>query len=105
MQFCPKDGSILLPQKRGKKIKMKCPKCSYSTKKKEELILKEEVKIGKGIEVIDKKVETLPKIKAECPKCKNPDAYYWFLQTRSGDEAATQFFKCTKCNYTWRSYG
>jgi len=56
------------------------------------------------IEVIDKKIEILPKVEQECPKCKNAHAYFWLLQTRSADEAETTFYKCTKCNYTWRTY-
>ncbi|NOJ29052.1 MAG: hypothetical protein DA328_02670 [Nitrososphaeraceae archaeon] len=48
--------------------------------------------------------ETLPTINIECPKCKNDNAYWWMLQTRSADEATTQFYRCSKCNYTWRNY-
>ena len=55
------------------------------------------------IEVIEK-VEIHPKIKIECSKCKNKVAYYWTQQTRGADEPETRFFKCTKCNYTWREY-
>jgi DNA-directed RNA polymerase subunit M len=29
---------------------------------------------------------------------------WWMLQTRSADEATTQFFRCTKCKHTWRNY-
>ncbi|MBI2112883.1 transcription factor S, partial [Candidatus Woesearchaeota archaeon] len=25
-------------------------------------------------------------------------------QTRGADEPETRFFRCTKCNYTWREY-
>ncbi|GAI81579.1 unnamed protein product, partial [marine sediment metagenome] len=34
----------------------------------------------------------------------NEKAYFWSVQTRSGDEAETKFFKCTKCEFTWREY-
>src|SRR5438093_1332717 len=45
---------------------------------------------------------TLPKTKAECPKCNNHEAFYWLVQTRGGDESSTQFFRCTNCGATWR---
>jgi len=102
--FCPKCGSILTPKKTGRKITFVCS-CGYSSKKKKgDIILKEKVRLPRRIEVIEKRVDTLPKTKEECPKCGNKEAYYWTVQTRAADEAATQFFKCTKCNYTWRSY-
>ena len=67
--------------------------------------MEEEVKNkGKKIDVVDKKMETLPKTKEDCPKCKNHEAYYWLVQTRAADEAATRFFKCAKCSHTWRAY-
>jgi len=103
--FCARCGSILLPQKKGKKTIMACS-CGYKEKNKENILIREEIKDDKKdkIEVVDKKIETLPKTKEECPKCKNSDAYYWLVQTRAADEAATRFFKCTKCDHTWRRY-
>jgi len=80
--------------------------CGYKEKNKISLVIKEEMKSEQNetIAVVEKKVETLPKTKEECPKCKHPEAYYWLLQTRAADEAATRFFRCAKCNYTWRVY-
>ncbi len=80
--------------------------CGYREKSKESLILKEDIKESKAekIEVVDKKVDVLPKIKEDCPKCGYTEAYYWLVQTRSADEAPTRFFKCVKCNHNWRSY-
>lgn len=104
--FCEKCGSILIPKKnrRGKNV-LACRSCSYVSKKRESLILKEKVEVGsKGIDIVDKRVETLPKTKEACPKCAYKEAFYWTLQTRAADEAETRFFKCVKCNYTWRSY-
>jgi DNA-directed RNA polymerase subunit M/transcription elongation factor TFIIS len=39
----------------------------------------------------------------ECPKCRNRQAFWWIVQTDSADEPSTQFFRCTKCNHTWRN--
>ncbi len=43
-------------------------------------------------------------IEKECDKCGNGEAVWWMLQTRSADEPTTQFYRCTKCGYTWRDY-
>jgi DNA-directed RNA polymerase subunit M len=32
------------------------------------------------------------------------EVYVWQVQTRGGDEASTQFFRCTKCGHTFREY-
>lgn len=48
--------------------------------------------------------ESRPTIKIECEKCGNDEAVWWMLQTRSADEPTTQFYRCTKCQYTWRDY-
>lgn len=65
--------------------------------------LREIVKSGKKIEVMET-IETNPKIKITCDKCGNKSAYFWTQQTRGADEPETRFFKCTKCNHTWREY-
>ena len=105
MIFCPKCGTIIMPKKIANKTKLACPKCYYKiTQKKESLILKEKLENKEKIEVVDKSFETLPKVDQTCPKCKNSKAYFWLLQTRSADEAETTFYKCTKCNHTWRTY-
>ena len=38
-----------------------------------------------------------------CSKCGNRQARWWIVQTDSADEPSTQFFRCTKCNHTWRT--
>lgn len=103
MEFCPKCGALMVP-KQGKKRKSLACDCGYRTKQKPSVTsLKEKVPIGRGIEVVDKKLELLPKTDEECPKCKNKEAYYWTVQTRAGDEAETRFLECTKCKHRWRS--
>jgi len=92
-----------MPKKEGKKTIMKCS-CGYIDKEGGSVHISEKVKAGKTIEVVDKEVETLPTTEAECPKCKNKQAYFWEVQTRAADEPATKFLKCTKCKHIWRDY-
>jgi len=101
MEFCPKCGAVLVQ----KKTKEGCPRCSYTSKGKVKIVSSE--KMGekkKEIEVIKKDVQAFPIITEKCKKCGNDKAYFWTVQTRSGDEAETKFFRCTKCEHTWREY-
>lgn len=52
----------------------------------------------------EKNIRTLPQTSVQCPKCGNRTAYWWMVQTRRADESPTQFYRCTKCNNTWREY-
>ena len=80
-----------------------CRSCGKKTKSK--VNIKITSKAAKdAMVVIDNNEPDLPKTRKECKKCKNNEAYYWLIQTRSGDEPPTQFFKCTKCKHTWREY-
>lgn len=102
--FCPKCGSLLRPkEKAGKKV-LFCS-CGFTKAPGEEVEteLREAGHQGKKIEVVEN-IEINPKIKINCEKCGNKIAYYWTQQTRGADEPETRFFKCTKCNYTWREY-
>ena len=94
--FCPKCSNLMMPSQG----KMKCS-CGYV---QVEGKLVDKKKVEKKIEVMEKSVETLPEIKADCVKCKNNKALFWTLQTRSSDEPETKFFKCVKCGNVWREY-
>ena len=50
--------------------------------------------------------DVLPTMEIECENkdCDHNEAVWWMLQTRSADEPTTQFFRCTKCQHTWRNY-
>lgn len=102
--FCPKCSLLMKPKKQNDKRVMVCS-CGFVEKKPEAVKLSENVKQGKGIEVVEQMdYETLPMMRAECPKCRHMKAYYWLLQTRAGDEAETRFLKCEKCKHNWREY-
>jgi|SaaInlStandDraft_3_1057020.scaffolds.fasta_scaffold314259_1 transcription factor S len=106
MLFCPKCGSIMAPKEEGKKMKLSCS-CGYENATKEDILISEKVKTHKKIEIVEDIKKAMPKIEVECPKCSGMEAYSWSQQTRSSDEAETQFFECTKtkCAHRWRSYG
>jgi DNA-directed RNA polymerase subunit M len=84
-----------------------CPKCGAEQPMTEEIKIEREAKNQDKIVVIGKKEQSLrttAQVKAECPKCGNDKASWWQVQTRGIDESATQFYRCTKCGYTWRDY-
>ena len=116
MEFCPKCSSRIAPKKTQKgtetHVVMACCKCDYV---KEDSTQKTEQTPGKVIQhnlqelvtVIakeDQELNTLPTLRMECPKCGNMQVYVWQVQTRGGDEASTQFMRCTKCSHTFREY-
>jgi len=115
MEFCPKCGTRLVAKrpKEGSKsgAVLTCPNCGF----KKKIVAKQIEAIQKVIEhspqetiaVIGKeeqKLRVLPTVRVECPKCGNNLAYAWQVQTRGSDESSTQFFRCTKCNHTFREY-
>ena len=101
MDFCPKCGSIILIQEK----KAVCAKCGFQPKGKVTIQSSEKIQSGKGVAVVsERETTTYPIIEINCRKCKNNDAYFWSLQTRAADESETKFYRCTKCDYTWRDY-
>jgi DNA-directed RNA polymerase subunit M len=119
MEFCPSCGMrLILKQKTindNDHFLLICPKCDYTKQITNEepfspamdAIKEAETSEQKLITIINdeqKKIRTMPVTKVECPKCKNRRAYWWMVQTRGADESSTQFFRCTKCDHTWRKF-
>lgn len=98
MEFCA-CGGLLVSTGTG----FVCRSCGKKVDKK--INVKITTKAAKeDMVVIEDNTPDLPTTNKECKKCGNKEAYYWLIQTRSADEPPTQFFKCTKCKYTWREY-
>lgn len=107
VEFCPKCGNVLVPEKKKTKVWLYCKKCNKHYKPKKKVKFSEKINTKKReIVVIGKEEELkeLPITKITCPECNNEKAYWWMQQTRGADEPPTIFYKCTKCGYTWRSY-
>ena len=115
MEFCPNCSSLLTPQKDDEEKKvLVCQHCGY--KKDLTPAAENNYRIGEEIEHIPEKEElvvideelaqqkTMPSTRVVCPKCGHKEASYWQVQTRSGDEAMTTFYRCLKCKQTWREY-
>jgi len=105
MQFCPKCNVAMTPTKKEKAIVLACSRCGQEANRSDPIVQK----LGttkESVVVIGKEdaVQALPTMKVTCPKCGHGEASYWMVQTRGGDEPTTQFFRCTKCERTWREY-
>ena len=112
MEFCPTCGLRLEPKKSEDVIALVCSKCGFSKRASSN---REQAKVVRIIQtkpqpfmtVIseeEQKVKTMPTIRVKCEKCGNNLVYVWQVQTRGGDEASTQFMRCTKCGHTFREY-
>lgn len=101
MEFCPKCGSVLIEKRKN----FGCVRCGHSFKGKVKIESTEQLKEKEKVAVIkEKDTNIMPTVAATCQKCGHKEAYFWTSQTRSADEAETRFFKCVKCNHTWREY-
>lgn len=110
-KFCPICNKELLTKSRTRKF---CSKeCGEEGRRKwgnkysreMRVVASEKIKEVKEIVVVKgKEINTDPVIVETCKKCGHGEAYFWTIQTRAGDEAETKFFKCTKCEHTWRDY-
>lgn len=102
MKFCPKCEVKLKKGDSG----LQCPKCGYSESQEEKQTKKVDEPVEESILAFEgnEGEESHPTIKIECEKCGHDEAIWWMLQTRSADEPTTQFYRCTKCSYTWRNY-
>ncbi len=98
MEFCKDCGAMIMQMGEN----ATCTRCGTSKKGKVDLKISEKIEATKEIAVHKKKIETEPLTDEKCIRCGHPKAYFWLRQTRSSDEAPTQFYRCAKCEKQWK---
>jgi DNA-directed RNA polymerase subunit M len=112
VEFCDRCGTRLRPKRirEGDRytLALVCNRCgAYRVVSETPVVTESPEEAQPSIKVVgeeESQLQTMPTTQVECPKCGNDTAYWWMVQTRSGDEGTTQFYRCTKCSYTWRLY-
>ena len=104
MEFCPTCDALL----KKKNNELVCPKCEYvkkigkTIKEKSDKSDPDFLVMGESDMRKDQGLKST--IKIDCEKCHNKEGVWWSLQTRSAYEPETRFYRCVKCNHTWRDY-
>ena len=106
MDFCPKCETRLKKSNDGL---LSCPKCKFVKGKTADTIKEKSEEVNSEFLVMDETDLSQAKgleatVKIDCEKCHNQEGVWWTFQTRSADEPETKFYRCTKCNHTWRDY-
>jgi DNA-directed RNA polymerase subunit M len=104
MEFCDKCGGLLVLKKKGDSTEFVCRTCGKKYKKGNKIKISEKISKEDNVRILEAKKEELPTTETICSKCGHNEAYWWLQQTRAIDEPPTRFYKCTKCNHTWREY-
>ncbi len=97
----------MLPKRIKEGPVLVCNACGYAMKgeKLEEYKVVKKAKPEEEITVVEKELKpALPTTRICCPKCGHNTSYWWLRQTRGADEPTTRFYRCTKCDHTWREY-
>uniref|UniRef100_A0A1J3DJL8 DNA-directed RNA polymerase subunit n=1 Tax=Noccaea caerulescens TaxID=107243 RepID=A0A1J3DJL8_NOCCA len=101
MEFCPTCGNML----RYDRSRFFCSTCPYiACIERQVEIKKKQLLVKKSIEPVVTK-EDIPKeaeTETSCPRCGHDKAYFRSMQIRSADEPESRFYRCLKCELTWR---
>ncbi len=104
MEFCKKCGGMVVPKKVDRKVVFYCRSCGEKSRNESESKISEKVEKKEKVVLLAETKDELPTTDNLCSKCGNTKAFWWMQQTRAIDEPPTRFFRCTKCNYSWREY-
>ncbi|EOA32313.1 hypothetical protein CARUB_v10015575mg [Capsella rubella] len=100
MIFCPTCGNLLRYEGGGNSrfFCSSCPYIAYIKRHKKQLLVKKSIE-----HVVSKEdIPTAAETEAPCPRCGHDKACFKSMQIRSGDEPESRFYRCLKCEFTWR---
>ncbi|KAG7528042.1 Transcription factor S [Arabidopsis thaliana x Arabidopsis arenosa] len=104
MEFCPTCGNLLRYEGSGNSrfFCSTCPYVAYIERQVE--IKKKQLLVKKSIDPVVTKddIPTAAETEAPCPRCGHDKAYFKSMQIRSADEPESRFYRCLKCEFTWR---
>ena len=103
MEFCPECGKMLMPENGIVRCGCGYEKALSSDDIEEQYTMEGEKMPEMEVLELDEDSILLPTTKITCYKCGGTKGYWWTVQTRSADEAPTNFIRCAKCGNTWRS--
>jgi len=84
---------------------MVCRKCGCKMEKTaNDAMVSKTSQLERTVPVLEQESAGLPTARVKCPECGHNKAYWWLRQLRSADESEVRFFRCVKCNNTWREY-
>ena len=95
--FCPKCRGLMYPDGDN----LLCKKCGYRQKKSGSSVVVSKQE-EKELDILEEKIDILPKTRVKCEKCGHNEAEWMMRQMRGSDEPETRFYTCTKCGYKWR---
>ena len=106
MDFCPHCDTRLKKNDDGLRA---CSKCQFVNEKTVNITKEKSEETNSEFLVMDESDMNQAKglestVPIDCEKCHNKEGVSWTFQTRSADEPETKFYRCTKCNHTWRDY-
>ncbi|KAL4524511.1 hypothetical protein Ndes2526B_g06712 [Nannochloris sp. 'desiccata'] len=102
--FCPTCANLLQIEKIGLQHHYVCKSCPYIYHIKKRLVKEVALKKKEVDDVLggEEAWKNVQKTQVTCPNCSNHEAYFREIQTRSADEPATIFYRCTSCAKTWK---
>ncbi len=106
--FCPQCGTIMDPPSNDDLVKCTvCPfKCRYEDLHVEQVLTVAPPRpqanwANVDIKELDESTKKHATIDEPCPKCGNPELYFYTMQLRSADEGQTVFYECPECQYKY----